>query len=158
MATTEKSMRQQIAAMRARWPAFDLAGLTGGRATWFGLLVGMARPYRVMIEYGPPTRDQSLPLLARIPLVRVLSPRLEPQWNAAEEAPLPHVFFDPSDLTLSPLCLFDPDKNEWSPADLISRTTLPWTVDWLVCYEGWLATGLWHGGGRHALTQAKAQS
>jgi hypothetical protein len=80
----------------------------------------------------------------------VLEPRLEPQWRAREEAPLPHVFFDAKDITLSALCLFDPDKAEWDPNDLIADTTVPWTVDWLACYEGWLATGRWHGGGRHA--------
>jgi hypothetical protein len=150
MARTIKTLNQQIAAMRARWPEFEVSGLAGGRVIWFGSLIGLARPYRVMIEYGPPRVDASSPLLDRIPLVRVLSPRLEPRWNAVDEAPLPHVFFDKTDVTLSPLCLFDPDKNEWAPSMLIARTTVPWTVDWLACYEGWLATGRWHGGGRRA--------
>ena len=48
------------------------------------------------------------------------------------------------------LCLFDPDREQWCASDLIADTTVPWTVDWLACYEGWLATGRWHGGGRHA--------
>jgi hypothetical protein len=94
--------------------------------------------------------------LEQIPLVRVLSPRLEPRWHAPDEAPLPHVFFDKDDITLSPLCLFDPDQAQWSPADLIADKTVQWAVDWLVCYEGWLATGRWHGGGRHAPRQQDA--
>ena len=28
-------------------------------------------------------------------------------------------------------------------------TIVPWTIDWLACYEGWLATGEWAGGGIH---------
>ena len=153
MVKNEKTLKQQNDAMRARWPEFELAWLPARRVAWFGDLVGVARPYRIMIEYRHPTSDLSIPLLDRIPLVRVLHPRLEPQWNALEEAPLPHVFFNEPDITLSPLCLFDPDKIEWTPADLIARTTVFWTIDWLACYEGWLATGRWHGGGRHAPRQ-----
>ena len=137
--------------MRAIRPEFEAAPSLGGGVVWFGPLVGLARPYRVMIEYGPVPTPQDTPLLDRIPLVRVLSPRLEPRWDADDEAPLPHVFFDRNDITLSPLCLFDPDKTQWCPNDLIAHTTVPWTVDWLACYEGWLATGRWHGGGRHAV-------
>jgi hypothetical protein len=32
----------------------------------------------------------------------------------------------------------------------IAETTLPWACDWIVCYEFWLITGVWRGGGRHA--------
>lgn len=138
--------------MRARRPEFEVAPSFGGRIAWFGPLIGLARLYRVMIEYGPVPVASTAPLLDRIPLVRILNPRLEPQWNAKDEGPLPHVFFDKHDITLSPLCLFDPDKNDWCPNDLIAHTTVPWIVDWLACYEGWLATGRWHGGGRHAST------
>jgi hypothetical protein len=81
--------------------------------------------------------------------VRILSPKLVPRFDAPEEAPLPHVFFDKEDLSLSPLCLFDPMTNEWTHDDLIARTTVPWAADWLACYEGWAATGRWYGGGRH---------
>ena len=31
----------------------------------------------------------------------------------------------------------------------VARIIVPWTIDWLACYEGWLATGEWTGGGRH---------
>ena len=150
-----KTLAQQDAAMRAARPEFEAAALPGGGIAWFGPLIGLARTYRVMIEYGPVPASLEAPLLERIPLVRVLSPRLEPRWNAEDEAPLPHVFFDKQDITLSPLCLFDPDRNQWGPGDLIAHTTVPWTVDWLACYEGWLATGRWHGGGRHAFTEPR---
>src|SRR4029079_18395204 len=87
------------------------------------------------------------------PLVRILSPRLVPRFDAAEEAPLPHVYFEEHDITLSPLCLFDPEAGEWSHDDLIAHTTIPWAADWLACYEGWLATDRWLGGGRHPQTK-----
>ena len=31
----------------------------------------------------------------------------------------------------------------------IAKTILPWTSEWLVHYQLWLATGEWHGGGIH---------
>jgi len=51
------------------------------------------------------------------------------------------------------LCLYDPATNEWSPDKAIAKTIIPWTIDWLACYEGWLATGEWTGGGRHPTSE-----
>lgn len=31
----------------------------------------------------------------------------------------------------------------------LSQTIVPWSADWLACYELWLMTGRWTGGGRH---------
>lgn len=135
--------------MRSRWPQFELADETDNKAVWFGSLVGIERPYRVMVEYGLPLTEASSDLYRYFPLVRVLSPRLVPRLDVAEESPLPHVYFDDHDITLSPLCLFDPAADEWSHDDLIAATTIPWSADWLACYEGWLASGRWYGGGRH---------
>lgn len=50
-------------------------------------------------------------------------------------------------LQLTPL--YDPAKDEWDHSMLISETIVPWTLDWLACYELWLMTGRWTGGGRH---------
>ncbi len=138
--------------MRRRWDQFDVAEQTIDKAIWFGSLVGIERPYRVMLEFGLPVQGK-FERWRSLPLVRILSPALQPQFNAAEEAPLPHVYFDDKDITLSPLCLFDPAANEWSHDDLLAKTTVPWAADWLACYEGWLATGRWYGGGRHGRPQ-----
>jgi hypothetical protein len=32
----------------------------------------------------------------------------------------------------------------------IAETIAPWAMDWIACYELWLMTGVWTGGGRHA--------
>lgn len=136
--------------MRRRWPQFSVSEETAGKAVWFGPLVGVERPYNLIVEYGLPVTARSNEMFRRFPVVRVLSPRLQLRFDAAEEAPLPHVFFEEPDLTLSPLCLFDPAADEWTHRDLIALTTIPWAADWLACYEGWLATGKWFGGGRHA--------
>jgi len=144
-----KTIAEQVRAMRRRWRTFDLAEQKDDSAVWFGGLVGIERQYRVSVEYGHPAPGRDNARWRLFPLVRVLSPQLEPRFDALEEAPLPHVYFDYKDITLSPLCLFDPNANEWSHDDLIAETTIPWAADWLACYEGWLATGRWHGGGRH---------
>jgi hypothetical protein len=136
--------------MQRHWPGFALAEETLDKAVWFGSLAGLERMYRLMIEYGLPTRATADEMCRRLPLVRVLSPRLDLRFDAPEEAPLPHVYFTEPDLTLSPLCLFDVEAGEWTHDDLIALTTIPWAADWLACYEGWLATGRWFGGGRHA--------
>lgn len=154
-----KSVKQQIAAMRRRWRMFELADESPTHALWFGSMIGIERDHRLSVEFALPAHKRGLPMSARFPLVRVMSPSLILKPDAAEEAPLPHVYFEKPDITLSPLCLFDPEQNEWSHGDLIAHTTLPWAADWLACYEGWLATGRWYGGGRHGrvATEERAQ-
>lgn len=153
-----KTIREQVRAMQQHWPGFGLGEETLDKAVWFGSLVGLERAYRVMIEYGLPTRAAPDEMFRRFPLVRVLSPELELRFDGPEEAPLPHVYFRGPDFTLSPLCLFDIEADEWSHDDLIALTTVPWAADWLACYEGWLATGRWLGGGRHARTPEEKAS
>ena len=92
---------------------------------------------------------EGIALRYQFPRVRVITPRLAPNTKAAEEAPLPHVYLDDRDIPNSPLCLFDPDQNEWSHDDYLALTTVKWSADWLACYEIWQVTGRWRGGGRH---------
>jgi hypothetical protein len=149
-----KTMAQQIHSMKRNWPAFDMVPMGREHVTWFGDLIGIQKSYRVMIEFGLPVDSSSNPLFRCFPQVRVIKPRLRPNWKALEETPLPHVYFDVDDIPNSPLCLFDPLASEWSHNDFIALTTVPWTCDWLASYEGWLATERWFAGGRHATPQA----
>ena len=150
-----KTMAQQIHSMQRRWPAFNAVPMGRDHMLWFGDLVGIQKRYRVMIEFGLPSDPLNDPPCRRFPQVRIMNPRLRPNFEAADEAPLPHVYFDVDDLPNSPLCLFDPAAGEWSHNDFISLTTVPWTCDWLASYEGWRATGRWFAGGRHATSQLK---
>lgn len=45
------------------------------------------------------------------------------------------------------LCLFR--RGEFTPRKLLAETIVPWAIEWLYFYEGWLATGKWLGGGEH---------
>ena len=58
---------------------------------------------------------------------------------------LPHVY----DGKKQKLCLYHPKKKEWNSTMLLSRTAIPWAVEWLYFYEIWLCTGEWLGGGEH---------
>lgn len=144
-----KSLLAQVNAMQRDWPHFQASrGLGPQSVIWFGDLKGLERQFHVSIEYGLPMtgrHDQ----YRRMPVVRVLRPSLVPNWDAEEDSPLPHVYFELPDIGLSPLCLFDPKAKEWDQTMLISRTTVGWTVRWLAAYEFWEMTGRWIGGGRH---------
>ena len=45
------------------------------------------------------------------------------------------------------LCLYR--HQEFSSYEFLSKTIIPWTVEWLYFYEIWLVTGEWCGGGEH---------
>jgi hypothetical protein len=144
-----RSLAEQIHAMAIEWPQFrPVTGLGPRSVVWFGDLRGLDRTFHLSIEYGLPMTGLG-DMYRIMPLVRVLRPSLVPNWDAAEEAPLPHVYFDRPDIRLSPLCLYDPKAAEWDRSMLISRTTVGWAVRWLAAYEFWEATGRWIGGGRH---------
>lgn len=150
MAKIMKSIGAQVHAMHLRWPDFEVHERTTDAIVWVGELVGIERSYVISVEFGLPRDPANDPKYRWFPLVRIHSPKLEPREDALEEAPLPHVYFGEDDIRMSPLCLFDPKANEWDHSKLIAHTTIPWTSDWLACYEIWLATGRWKGGGRHA--------
>ncbi|ASL09434.1 hypothetical protein [Mycobacterium intracellulare] len=70
------------------------------------------------------------------PQVTVIDPPLQLYPGATS---LPHVYPDDE------LCLYYP--GQWKPKMLLSTTIVPWTAEWLMHYELWLATGQWSGGG-----------
>jgi hypothetical protein len=43
-------------------------------------------------------------------------------------------------------CLFTPLR-DWHPRLYLGQSVVPWLMEWIVFYEGWLATGHWAGGG-----------
>jgi len=128
-------IKDQIAAMKATWPALKPRQQCFESVRWVGQLRPQFQRYKVSIEYR----------LFDVPNVRVLTPELI-RLPDNEEGQLPHVYPPASDPTL---CLYDPRTDEWDGSMLISQTMVLWTLDWLSCYELWLMTGRWTGGGRH---------
>lgn len=75
------------------------------------------------------------------PKVYVLDPKPLPLHPGRTS--LPHVYSHAEQR----LCLYNPVEHEWSANMFHVRTTLPWTVEWLMHYEIWVGTGTWNGGG-----------
>ncbi len=80
------------------------------------------------------------------PHVHILEPTLMLRDDADH---LPHTY--PG----NELCLFYP--GEWQHDRFLAVTIVPWTAEWLLHYEIWLATGEWTGGGRHPARSRKAR-
>ncbi len=106
------------------------ATLKAGGLRWTGDLQPseVSRQYHIDLRYTPPLH----------PRIFVRRPKL--LFDA--DGNLPHIYPDGS------LCLHEP--GQWTPGDPIAETVLPWTSEWLLHYEFWLATGEWCGsGGNH---------
>lgn len=112
--------------------------LSPTRLTWEGRVQPnpLSRSYRLQLDAKP----------RLTPSVRVLAPALEPD----ERGRLPHVYSDGS------LCLSQP--GDWTPRMLFASTFIPWACEWLVFYEIWRATDVWHGDGPEALNNVAQRS
>ena len=84
------------------------------------------------------------------PNVYVLNPKL---CLYPGEIYLPHVY----DTKKQWICIYYRKGREWKSSMYLVDTVLPWTCEWLLHYECWLATGEWHGGGIHNVTEAEKQ-
>ena len=64
---------------------------------------------------------------------------------AEGKSKLEHVY----DTNKQHLCIYYKRAKEWDKTKFIAETIIPWTSEWLLHYEIWVATGTWHGGGIH---------
>jgi hypothetical protein len=118
------TVAHQALGLRSVFPDADLV-MGRGRLSWTGRLqpCELSRIYTVKITYT----------CERYPVTRILDPELRP----TESGFLPHTYNDKS------LCLYD--AGQWAEHMLIVDTIVPWTAEWLLHYEVWLATGEWLG-------------
>ncbi len=123
-------LREQLAYMRQIWPDFDTR-IAGAILVCRGSLkpLDICGRHTVRIEYrvgqNPSAWVDGLP---------------GPNGEASPRK-IPHRYRDGS------ICLFY--GREWTADKAIAQTIVPWLLEWLVFYEGWLATGEWQGGGTH---------
>ena len=133
--------------MRRKWPSFRVLHRTARTVCWQGQLRPLSQVYTVQVFLRLEQKDNSdrsfLPVC-----VTVMKPMLRRRIEAPNE-PIPHHYPNPHRPDLPLLCLYDPAAHEWDRPRVVANTVVPWTIDWLACYEGWLATGEWAGGGRH---------
>jgi hypothetical protein len=108
-----------------------LARVRKGQLIWIGRLTPspLSRSYSVRLQYRE----------AGTPDVEVLDPQLQDRDGVRP----PHMY------SRKRLCLYLPGAYEWSRRMWLSETIIPWTSEWLLNYEIWLATGEWCGGGEH---------
>lgn len=142
------AMRDQMQRMRKLYPGFQVTFDGGWLVVWEGNLRPIAKTYRVQVALTLKDWLGDMSIDAPFPQVWLIEPKLVIACELAPDQLVPHIYPNTSDLTRSGLCLFDPAKREWTRDMAIADTTLPWTIDWLTSYEGWLATGEWTGGGR----------
>lgn len=103
--------------------------IDGKRSLWCQLHLRpcpMCDEYLVTLAYEPSLR----------PHVWITEPKIVKEAHGIRT---PHLNYDDT------LCLYDPAKNEWTPAEALVYTIVPWTSRWLFHYENWLALGTWQG-------------
>jgi hypothetical protein len=133
-----RSHHAQFEAMRRDWPGFHGVRFGDGTAAWIGQVQPQAQPYTVEVFWNPRILDR--------PYVVVADPQIVPRPGLACED-IPHLMFNAEEPARSGLCLFDPAGREWTPADLLAETTIPWAAEWLHFYELWHLCGEWLGPG-----------
>lgn len=144
------TLDQQISDMAEILPNWICERIDERTASWEGVLRPYKSEYLVRIEHTVPLVIEYQSLLWSQPLIEVLEPRLQRQKDA-EDGPLPHVYWThPRVDRPGPfLCVFDAEAREWTLSDPLSKTTVPFALNWLQSYEVWLATKKWLGLGRH---------
>ena len=138
---------KQVDIMRKQWPTFKVIHRTHWWVRWEGTLRPLSQTYtvNVFLQRHQNRKKSEYP---RVPQVTVVAPLLRQRSESPAEL-IPHHYPNPDHPELPILCLYDPAATEWQPGLSVARTIIPWTIDWLASYEGWLATGEWTGGGRH---------
>ena len=135
---------QQAHRMRREWPGFRVVRRDRDFVCWEGEVRPYCKIYTVGIAFW--LMEPNLVKMPN-PLVCVLDPILRHRVGDPGD-PIPHVYSNPKNRFLPFLCLFHPPTDNFDPRkSQVARTIVPWTIEWLACYEGWLATGTWWGGG-----------
>ncbi len=138
---------KQVELMRKNWPMFKVLQRTRWLVLWEGVLRPLCQTYTVQVLLQR-EKNYNKSDISPIPQVTVIDPLLRRRSEDPDD-PIPHHYPNQVHPELPILCLYDPDAREWHPGLAVARTIVAWTIDWLACYEGWLATGEWTGGGRH---------
>ena len=143
--TKRLTTREQDRLVRRHWPTFQTLRRSRTSVCWQGTLLPLGRAYTVLVVLD--FRERGLQAL---PSVVVRDPVLRTRPQLPDEA-IPHVYPNPDRRRqqFPSLCLYYPPDREWHDGLAVAKTIIPWSIDWLACYEGWLATGEWLGGGIH---------
>lgn len=123
---------QQLCSLRASFKGHHWVIRRDGFTWWFEATPSvLSSTYMLKVVYNLHCR----------PEVYVVSPK--PLRLAQGATRLPHTY----DTKKQKLCLYSPMYREWNETMLISKTIIHWTLEWLLYYEQWAFSGVWHGGG-----------
>ena len=131
-----RSLGAQVDRMKHVWPTFGHRLFSDGLSIWIGKIRPYQASYKISIFWKAGSSQK--------PWVSLLAPELTPRKGGSYEE-IPHLLYYEKDPKLSGLCLFDPDKKEWSNKQLIADTTMFWALEWLQHYEFWHYDGIWRG-------------
>lgn len=148
-------MQEQIRRMKALYPSFRVVFNGGWHVEWEGFLRPIYKSYKLRITLVLKTMLDGMKIGPYYPRIILIDPPLELLTDRAPGELVPHIYLNGDNPAKSPLCVFDPVAGEWTNDMAIAETIIPWVIDWLVSYEGWLATGEWTGGGRDHRVPAK---
>ena len=131
--------------MQDDWPHFLVVEKGRQYVCWEGPLRPHSQRHDIRIslfrERGSGRRSYRL-----FPEVIVLNPALRHRRDDPND-PIPHLYRNRKDPGHPMLCLYRPYTREWHTGCYVADAIVPWTSEWLACYEIWLATGEWLGGG-----------
>ncbi len=139
------SIPRQVERMQDDWPHFLVVEKARQFVCWEGPLRPHSQRHDVRIslfrERGSGRGNYRL-----IPEVIVLNPALRRRRDDPND-PIPHLYRNRRDSGHPMLCLYRPYTREWHAGCHVADRIVPWASEWLACYEIWLATGKWLGGG-----------
>lgn len=127
---------------------FKVLSRTRWDVLWEGPLKPLSQIYTIQVRLQRMKNHNKTCFSKTLPTVTVIDPLLRPRSEDPSD-PIPHHYPNKQHPERPKLCLYDPAAKEWHHRRSVARSIIPWTIDWLACYEGWLATGEWTGGGRH---------
>lgn len=130
----EISLTVQLMHLKRLYPT-GAGGVVRDQIVWLQRI----RPHALAHEY-----------LCRLEYSRHWYPRVyivEPKVTVlASERKLPHVRTEEEPIAM---CLFYQEDACWHSGMLLAEIVVPMAYYWLACFEDWLFTGEWHGGGTH---------
>ncbi|MDR3473584.1 MAG: hypothetical protein P4M09_18150 [Devosia sp.] len=142
------SIATQDRRIRQLYPKFRLVLDCGFMGVWEGPLTPVNKTYTIRITYLAYNVFDGFFLGNPIESVIVLDPPVGHDPRGTGER-AQHVYYWDRHPDFPRLCLHDPVAGDWNWNMYIAETLIPFTIDWLLWHEDWVATGVWRGKGRH---------
>lgn len=137
------SLTAQLAALRRLYPE-GRGAVARDRLMWEQRIRPhpLCHDYLCRLEYS----------LREFPRCCVIDPQLT---SLAGGRVLPHVRSIDEPISM---CLFVYESGCWNSGMLLGKVVVPMAFFWLACFEDWLFSGEWRGGGTHPITPCPPSS